>query len=60
MDNLVKDMGTDSPVDDKKLEEHMKGKHEKFMNKVIEENLNMSGEIRGVQVNGKEVRGIES
>lgn len=53
-------MGDDSPADESTVQAHIKGKNDSFMKKVIEENLNISGEIRGVQVNGHEVRGIES
>lgn len=30
------------------------------MKEVISENMKVSGEIRGINVNGKEIRGIES
>lgn len=55
LDKLVAEVGDhgDDGYDSRK-------KQEEFMKKVIEENMNLAGEIRGIQVNGNEVRGIES
>lgn len=60
LDKLVQEMGDESPADDETISKFSKIKRESFMKKVIQENSNLSGEIRGIQVNGNEVRGIES
>lgn len=52
LEKLVSELGEDSPASDQQIVDHQKMKHESFMQKVIQDNLNLAGEIRGVQVNG--------
>ena len=52
-------MGDQCLVDDEiSMDEHIKNKRDSFMKKVIEEHSRLTGEVRGFQVNGNEVRVI--
>merc|ERR1719198_2281794 len=41
-------------------QKEQKEKMQEFFKKIVDHNLTMNGELKGVQVNGQEVQGIES
>lgn len=55
--DLVKEMGKDRSDE---MTQQLDEQSYNFLRKIANHNVNMSGEVRGVQIGGKEVRGIEA